>query len=68
MEKSKTFFVGQIFTDFILQNKNRLVTDSSITANTFNIYLINITNTLNLKPIYEDPFSVLKIKEKYKTK
>ena len=68
MEKSKTFFVGQIFTDFILQNKNRLVTDSSITANTFNIYLINITNTLNLKPIYEDHFSVLKIKEKYKTK
>ena len=68
MEKSKTLFVGQIFTDFILQNKNRLVTDSSITANTFNIYLINITNTLNLKPIYEDPFSVLKIKLKYKTK
>ena len=34
-----------------LKTKNRLVTDSSIIANTFINYFINITNTLNLKPM-----------------
>ena len=63
----------------MLQDKIILVADSSIIANTFNDYFINITNTLNLKPskpkskslsdllkLYEDHLSVLKIKENYK--
>ena len=37
--------------NIILKDKNRLVTDSSIIANTFNNYFIDITNTLNLKPM-----------------
>ena len=37
--------------NIILRDKNRLVTDSSIIANTFNNYFIDITNTLNLKPM-----------------
>ena len=63
----------------MLKDKNTLVTDSSIIANTFNNYFINIINTLNLKhsmakskslsnllKLYKDHFSVLKIKENYK--
>ena len=80
-KKIKSFFSdkGLQTNNIILKDKNRLVTDSSIIANTFNNYFINITNTLNLKPftpkskslfdllkLYEDHFSVLKIKEKYK--
>ena len=65
--------------DATFKDKNRLGTDSSIIANTFNNYFINITNTLNLKPsmpkskslpdllkLYDDHFRVLKIREKYK--
>ena len=81
MEKNKNFFLGKGLqtNNFILKDKNRLVTDSSIIANTFNNYFINITNTLNLKPsmpkskslsdllkLYEDHFSALKIRVKYK--
>ena len=60
--------------NIILKDKYRLVTDSSIIANIFDKYFINISNTL--KPsmpkskalsdsikLYEDYFSVLKIKE-----
>ena len=69
--------------NFLIKNKNenRFVTDSSIIANTFDNYFINITNNLNLKlsmqkstsltdllKLHEDNFSVLKIKEKYKYK
>ena len=63
----------------MLKDKNTLVTHSSIIANTFNNYFINIINTLNLKhsmakskslsnllKLYKDHFSVLKIKENYK--
>ena len=63
----------------ILKDKERLFTDSSIIANTYNNDFINITNILDLKPsmskskllsdllkLYEDHFSALKIKEKYK--
>ena len=63
----------------MLKDKNTLVTDSSIIANTFNNYFINIISTLNLKhsmakskslsnllKLYKDHFSVLKIKENYK--
>ena len=59
--------------NIILKDKNRLVTDSSIN------YFINTTNALKLKAsmpkskslsnllkLYEDHFSVLRIKEKYK--
>ena len=80
MDKNKTFFSdkGLQPNNIILKYKNRLVTDRSIIANTFNNYFTNITNPLNLKPmskskslpdllkLYEDHFSVLKIKEKYK--
>ena len=80
-QKIKPFFSYKFLqtNNIILKDKNRLVTDSSITANTFNNYFINITNTLNLKPfmpkskslsdllkLYEDNCSVLKMKEKYK--
>ena len=60
--------------NIILKDKYRLVTDNSIIANIFDKYFINISNTL--KPsmpkskslsdsikLYEDYFSVLKIKE-----
>ena len=75
----KTFFLKQALqtNNMLLKDKNRLLTDSSIIANTFNNYFINITNTLNLKPsmakskslfdllkLYKDHFNVLKIKEK----
>ena len=81
MEKVKLFFLdkGLQANNIILRGKNRLVADSSIIVNTFNNYFINITNTLNLKPsmpkskslsdlpkLYEDHFSVLKVKGKYK--
>ena len=51
-KKIKLFFSdkGLQTNNIILKDKNRLVTDSSIIANTFNNYVINITNTLNLKP------------------
>ena len=79
-EKIKPFFSdkGLQTNNIILKDKNRLVTGVSIIANTFNNYLVNITNTLNLKAsmpksksssdllqLYEDYFSV-KIKEKDK--
>ena len=81
MEKIKPFFLdkGLQTNNILLRGKNRLVADSSIIVNTFNNYFINITNTLNLKSsmhkskslsdlpkLYEDHFSVLKIKGKYK--
>ena len=80
-KKIKSFFSdkGLQTNNIMFKDKNRLVTDSSIIANTFNNYFSNITNTLNLIPsmpksksltdllkLYEDYFSVLKIKEKYK--
>ena len=65
---------GLHINNFILKDKNRLVNDSSITANIFNNYFISTTNVLNLKPsmpksksfsnlleLYEDHFSVSKI-------
>ena len=50
-KKIKRFFSdkGLQTNNIILKDKNRLVTDSSIIANTFNNYFIDITNTLNLK-------------------
>ena len=49
-KKVKPFFSDKgLQTNNILKYKNRLVTDSSIIANTFNNYFVNITNTLNLK-------------------
>ena len=70
--KNKSFLIKN-------KNENRFVTDSSIIANTFDNYFINITNTLKLKlsmqksksltdllKLHEGNFSVLKIKEKYK--
>ena len=57
LNKNKRFWKKKIFfsdkglqtNDIILKDKNRLVTDSSIVANTFSNYFINITNTLKLK-------------------
>ena len=51
-KKIKPFFSdkGWQINNIILKDKNRLVTDSAIIANAFYNYLINITNTLNLKP------------------
>ena len=51
-KKIKPFFwdKGWQINNIILKDKNRLVTDSAIIANAFYNYLINITNTLNLKP------------------
>ena len=52
-KENKTFYFsdkGLQTNNIILKDKNRLVTDSSIIANTFHNYFINITNTLNLKP------------------
>ena len=57
-KKIKPFFSdkGLQTHNIILKDKKRLVTDSSIIANTFNNYFINIANTLNLNlnhsPIY----------------
>ena len=57
-KKIKPFFSdkGLQTNNIILKDKKRLVTDSSIIANTFNNYFINIANTLNLNlnhfPIY----------------
>ena len=80
-KKVKPFFSDKDLqiNNIILKDRNRLVTDSSIIANTFNNYFTNITNTLNLKPsipksksfsdllkLYQDYFGVLKVKEKYK--
>ena len=80
-KKIKPFFSdkGLHTNNILLKDKKRLVTNSSIIANTFNNYFINTANTLNLKPsmpkskslpdllkLYENHFSVLKIKEKYK--
>ena len=80
-KKMKPFFSdkGLQTNNIIFKDKKRLVTDSSIIANTFNSYFINITSTLNLKSsmlkskslsdllkLYENHFSVLKVKEKYK--
>ena len=79
-KKIKPFFSdkGLQTNNIVLKDKNRLVTDSSIFANIFNNYFINITNTLNLKhsmpksksfsdllKLYEDHFSALKIKNIY---
>ena len=63
--------------NIIFKDKKILVTGSSIVANTFNNYIINITDTLNLKPsmpkskslsdllkLLEDHFSVLKNQRK----
>ena len=78
-KKIKPFFSGKGLqtNNITLKDNNRLVTDSSIITNTFNNYFINITNNLNLRPskpkskslpdllkLYQDHFSVLKIKEK----
>ena len=54
-KENKTFYFsdkGLQTNNIILKDKNRLVTDSSIIANTFNNYFINITNTLNFKTSY----------------
>ena len=50
-KKRKPFFSEKGFqtNNIILKDKNRLVTDSSIIANTFNNYFINITNTLKVQ-------------------
>ena len=76
-KKIKPFFSGKGLqtNNITLKDNNRLVTDSSIITNTFNNYFINITNNLNLRPskpksksfpdllkLYQDHFSVLKIK------
>ena len=80
-KKIEPFFLnkGLQANNMVLKGKNRLVTDSSIIANTFNNYFINITNILNLKPsmpkfkslvnllkVYKDHFSALKVEEIYK--
>ena len=51
-KKMKPFFSDKSFqtNNIILKDKNRLVTGSSIIATIFDDYLINTTNTLNLKP------------------
>ena len=51
-KKMKPFFsVKGLQTDnIIFKDKNRLVTEISVIANTFNNHFINITNNLNLKP------------------
>ena len=51
-KKMKPFFSDKAFqtNNIILKDKNRLVTGSSIIATVFDDYLINTTNTLNLKP------------------
>ena len=82
-KKIKPFFSnkGSQTNNIILKDKNGLVTESLIIANTFNNYFINITNTLNLKPsmpkskslsdllkLYEDHCSVSKIKKNIKCK
>ena len=83
MEKIKPFFSdkGLQANNIILKDKNRLVTDSSIIANTLNNYFINIAKILDLKPfipkskslpnllkLYEDHFIVLKSKKNIKYK
>ena len=78
-EKKSILFSRTKVYRLIALDKNRLVSDSWIIANTFNDFFISITNTLNLKPsipkskslsdlpkLYQDHLSVLKIKEKYK--
>ena len=79
-KKIKPFFSDKgLQTNNILKDKNRLVTDSSIIANSFNNYFINIIDTVNLKlflskskslsdllKLYEDHFCALKIKGKCK--
>ena len=78
LKKIKHFFLDKDLqtNNIIFKDKNILVTDSSIVANTFNNYIINITDTLNLKPmpkskslsdllkLLEDHFSVLKNQRK----
>ena len=51
-KKMKPFFsVKSLQTNnIIFKDKNRLVTEISVIANTFNNHFINITNNLNLKP------------------
>ena len=51
-KKMKPFFSvkGLQTNNIILKDKNRLVTEISVIANTFNNHFINITNNLNLKP------------------
>ena len=51
-KKMKPFLSDKAFqtNNIILKDKNRLVTGSSIIAIIFDDYLINTTNTLNLKP------------------
>ena len=52
-KKIKPFFSekGLRTTNIMLKDKNRLVTNSLIIANTCNNYFISITNTLTLKSI-----------------
>ena len=78
LKKIKHFFLDKDLqtNNIIFKDKNILVTDSSIVANTFNNYIINITDTLNLKPmpkskslsdllkLLEDHFRVLKNQRK----
>ena len=48
-KKIKPFFLDKgLQTNNIILKDYRLVTDSSIIANTFNNYFINIRNTLNV--------------------
>ena len=51
-KKMKPFFSvkGLQTNNIIFKDKNRLVTEISVIANTFNNHFINITNNLNLKP------------------
>ena len=51
-KKMKPFFSvkGLQTNKIIFKDKNRLVTEISVIANTFNNHFINITNNLNLKP------------------
>ena len=80
-KKIETFFSdkGLETNNVILNEKNKLITNSSILANLFNNYFINITSTLKLKQSlakvpsipnllihYRDHMSITKIKETYK--
>ena len=51
-KKMKPFFSvkGLQTNNIIFKDKNRLVTEISVIANTFNNHFVNITNNLNLKP------------------